>query len=265
MFSGGVDAAYALIAHKLNLLGHRNREVRSAVMVQGFDIPLTEDAWFATAQRHALAILSNFKCPLLEVHTNWRTASVNWEMTHGFGLTSVLHQLDGTFEAGLWAADEPYNREVIPWGNNSISNPLMSGSAFPVRTVGAGQSRSAKIGVIAGHEVVRDHIRVCWRQPANGLNCGTCEKCVRTRLALSAYGFDQIDAFPGRLTPDLVGCIDIGNDVQYELLKEVLHIPDSRLAPGLLTALRERLSAYETASKRKSQGWRQWFARARHL
>jgi hypothetical protein len=138
MYSGGVDANYALIAHKNALLGHRNRDIRAAVMVQGFDIPLAHGEWFATAKQLARATLDHVSCPLVEVQTNWREVSVDWEMDHGFGITSVLHQLDATFAHGLWAADEPYNREVIPWGSNSISNPLLSGRGFSIRTVGGG-------------------------------------------------------------------------------------------------------------------------------
>lgn len=261
MYSGGVDANYALLAHKSGLLGHRNRNIGAAVLVHGFDIPLTNVEWFDTARQHALPILDNVGCQLLEVRTNWREVSVDWEMDHGFAITSVLHQLDATYSHGLWAADEPYNREVIPWGSNSISNPLLSGGVFPIRTVGAGANRSTKVGLIAQNDVVRNHLRVCWRHPDNGLNCGICEKCVRTRLALLAHGFEHTQSFHGTLTPELVLGIKIGNRIQLELLEEILSIPNCQLPPKLRSALSTRIETHNASTQQNRRSWKRWFLR----
>lgn len=254
MYSGGVDANFALVAHKEALLGHRQRLIDTAVLVHGFDIPLQDATWFETAFRHALPVLQQFDCQLLRVRTNWREVDVNWEMSHGFGIATVLHQLDGRHGSGFWAADEPYHKEVIPWGNNSISNPLLSAGAHPLRAIGAGYTRSQKIGVIARHDVIRQHLRVCWRQPRNHLNCGICEKCVRTRLALLAHGHDD-SAFPGALTPALIEQLHIGNRIQFELMQDVLDIPDSRLPAPLLAALTRRLGDGISPTGRKRRWW----------
>lgn len=263
MYSGGADASYALVAHKTGLLGQRNRDIRAAVMVQGFDIALTDDRWFDVALRRAVPVLQSFGCSLLTVKTNWRQACVDWEMGFAFGVTSVLHQLDASYGNGLWAADEPYDLEVIPWGSNSISNPLLSGRAFPIRAVGAGMHRSAKIALIAQHAVVRDNLRVCWQQPRNGLNCGVCEKCVRTRLALSAAGYPDADAFPGSLNAKIISQIPIDNQLQYGLLQEILSIPESQLDPMLREALKRRLDTFRPAQQASSRGWIRWVDRLR--
>lgn len=255
MYSGGVDANYALVAHKERLLGHRNRDVGTAVLVHGFDIPLSEEQWFAQAKQHAEPILDHFDCPLTVVQTNWRSISVNWEMAFGFGVTTVLHQLERDHGSGLWAADEPYNREVIPWGSNSISNPLLSGGTFPIRCVGSGISRAGKIGVIGQHPIIREHLRVCWRRPQNGQNCGVCEKCVRTRLALQAYGYGDTPAFQGVLAPDMVSKVRIDSAVQFDLMDEVRTVPDSRLSPELQKALNTRLSQYQQREQDQHRWW----------
>jgi hypothetical protein len=40
-------------------------------------------------------------------------------------------------------------------------------------------------------------LRVCWENNSPELNCGFCEKCVRTRLQLLAAGVnDGLDSFP---------------------------------------------------------------------
>lgn len=263
MYSGGVDANYALVAHKEGLLGQRNRDVRTAVMVQGFDIPLSDERWFSVARKHALPILDHFNCPLTEVQTNWRSICIDWEMEHGFGMAAVLHQLGNSYGAGVWAADEPYNREVIPWGSNSISNPLLSSDGFPIRCVGAGINRSAKIGIIGKIDCISTHLRVCWRHPDNGLNCGTCEKCVRTRLALRAHGIHSSTAFEGEVTPDMVTNIVLANRIQFELLEEVVHIPGNQLPAPLMRALHARLDRFGREHVRHSFPWKAFFNRTK--
>lgn len=250
MYSGGVDANYSLLAHQLKLLGQRTRSIGAAVLVHGFDIPLADDAWFLTAKQHAALLLQEFDCPLVQVRTNWRSICTDWEMEFGFGVATVLHQLDHDFGCGLWSADLPYNHELIPWGNNSISNPLLSGANFHIRSVGAGINRVEKLRLICQYPAVREHLRVCWRKPHNGLNCGTCEKCVRTRLTLMAFGYDAAGAFEGTLSLDTVRQVGLSSRAQSELLDDVLRIPDSRIPPDLLRALQERTAHYKSKRPR---------------
>ncbi len=250
MYSGGVDANYSLLAHRLQLLGHRNRCIDAAVLVHGFDIPLADDTWFLKAQQHAALLLQAFDCPLIQVKTNWRSICKNWEMEFGFGVATVLHQLDHDFGCGLWSADLPYHHELTPWGNNSISNPLLSGGSFPIRSVSAGATRVEQLKLISTYPVIREHLRVCWRKPANGLNCGACEKCVRTRLTLLALGYDASNAFEGSLSADTVLSVDLSSQAQSELLEDVLRIPDSKIPPDMLHALQQRIALHTSHSRR---------------
>jgi hypothetical protein len=122
-------------------------------------------------------------------------------------------------------------------------------------------NRSTKVGLLAQNDVVRNHLRVCWRNPQNGVNCGVCEKCVRTRLALLAHGVPYTSSFHGELTPAIVSSIDIGNRVQFDLIEEILSIPNSQLPPALGSALRQRLESFEAPPKRDLKKWKRWFFR----
>lgn len=243
MFSGGVDATFALVANQTRLLGHRSSHIGYGLLVHGFDIPLERTDWFQAAFLHAKQVLTSFEVQALTVSTNWRKHGFNWEMGFGFGVAAVLHQLDASCSKGLWAADEPFDHEIIPWGSNSISNPLMGGVNFPVRAVGMGHNRNEKVAHVARFDSVREHLRVCWRHPENGQNCGVCEKCVRTRLNFMCAGFDSLPAFGGKLSAEHIAQMKIHNAPQADMLRQLLNSDGgARLNSVIREALTQRLA-----------------------
>jgi hypothetical protein len=231
-FSGGVDSTFALAANRQQTIGHRSRDVKAGVMIHGFDIPLDQPELFNESARHARYILSEMGSALSTVRTNWRKYCVAWEMSHAFGIAAVLHQYHGATSFGILAADDVYGEEDFPWGNTSVTNPLLSGLSFPIQACGGGSSRVCKVGEIARFESVRSHIRVCWANLGSGLNCGFCDKCVRTRLEFSVAGLHEIPAFPGRLTADMVSRLRITKEDQRRFLLAILNHPGASLLDG---------------------------------
>ena len=231
-FSGGVDSTFALAANSQRTIGHRSRDVTTGVLIHGFDIPLDQPELFIKSSEHARYILDEMGTALSTVRTNWRKYSVDWEMSHAFGIAAVLHQYHGTTSFGIFAIDDVYGEENFPWGNTSVTNPLLSGISFPIQSCGGGSSRVSKVGEIGRFESVRSHIRVCWANLGSGLNCGICEKCVRTRLEFAVAGWNDIPAFPGVLTAELVSRIRIKKEDQRCFLRAVLNNPGASLLDG---------------------------------
>jgi hypothetical protein len=224
-FSGGVDSTFALLANQTGLLGHRSRKVKAGVLIHGFDIPISRPELFAMSCEHARHILADIGVSLSTVRTNWREDCVDWEMSHGFGVAAVLHQYHGTVPCGIFAADDAYGDEEHPWGNSSVTNPLLSGISFPIYTCGGGYTRISKVQEIARSGPVRGHIRVCWENLGSGLNCGICEKCVRTRLMFFLAGHAEIPAFAVPLNPDLLSRIRVTSEVNRNYLLSILNDP----------------------------------------
>jgi hypothetical protein len=55
-----------------------------------------------------------------------------------------------------------------------------------------------KVKAIAHEPLVHGHLRVCWANSSNELNCGVCEKCVRTQAQFAVAGtLDKLKTFPG--------------------------------------------------------------------
>ncbi|MDH6231055.1 hypothetical protein M2281_001627 [Mesorhizobium soli] len=220
-FSGGLDASYALHAHKRRLIGRRALDVKAGVLIHGFDLPLHQPDWFSPAVRRASAILANYDIPLVTVRTNWRLLDVPWEQSHIFGIASVLHQFKGRVSHGVIAADSAYDGDDLKWGSNSVTNQMMSGSSFPISFTGAGQSRTEKAGALVGEQAILNSLRVCWERPESLGNCGVCEKCIRTKLNFMAHGITDVPSLGAEPTPAQIRDIRITSQALLSLYVEL--------------------------------------------
>jgi hypothetical protein len=222
-FSGGVDATYQLIANCDGRLGARSLPIEAAVMIHGFDIPHLDDVGIRRATKRATALLDSFGVRLSVVRTNWLAEFCpEWEMTHAAGIAAVLHHYSGMAGWGLIAADEPYDLAIIPWGSNSTSNPMLGGTAFRIRSDGAAAGRTEKCRLIGQSPAALENLRVCWAGDVKGSNCGSCEKCVRTKLNFLAAGVPVVPALGGAVTPSEIDGVRASNAIQIAHLREIL-------------------------------------------
>lgn len=190
-FSGGLDATFSLLRHVCEEVGRRTVKPAAAVLIHGFDLPLTNGNALAVARKSAEQILAPIQVPLAFVETNWkRDLCYNWRMEHATGLAACLNQFNGIANTALIGGDEGYDKVDIPWGSNPVSNPLLSSNAMPFRTEGASYTRSERLAFIAENSDLAPHIRVCWEAADTGANCGICEKCIRTQMNFRAVGIE---------------------------------------------------------------------------
>jgi hypothetical protein len=99
--------------------------------------------------------------------------------------------------------------QIRPFGTHPLIDPYYSSSDLRVHHDGIELSRLDKVRLIADWPVALENLRVCNRflayEPGK-LNCGKCEKCVRTMLELLVLGkLGEAKAFPtDEVTPALV-------------------------------------------------------------
>jgi hypothetical protein len=75
-------------------------------------------------------------------------------------------------------------------------DPEYSSFDMRIRHRDLAMSRLEKLRLVAGWDVALQNIRVCLTNVQDRLNCGKCEKCVRTMLGLLAIGaLDKTAAF----------------------------------------------------------------------
>ena len=66
---------------------------------------------------------------------------------------------------------------------------------------GARHARFQKVRELASWPTALAALRVCPGNPGNELNCGVCEKCLRTRLELLAAGVEETATLGASLAP----------------------------------------------------------------
>ena len=208
-FSGGLDAAFTLVRHLSKHSGHRSADIATALLVHGFDIPLSAPHAFAAAAASARESLENLGLNLSVVRTNWRdVAETDWEIDHMAAISACMHNFSGACQLGLMSSDLTYLFNYMPWGSNPSTDHFFSGGALTIRPEGQAFLRTERAELVAAVPALAERIRVCWAGPITGKNCGRCEKCIRTQLNFLAARADPGPAFPVRATWRDVLCVN---------------------------------------------------------
>ncbi|MFE6869228.1 hypothetical protein ACFVFS_22045 [Kitasatospora sp. NPDC057692] len=186
-FTLGVDSFYSLLgdAERRAEPGHR---------------PVS-DLLFVNFERHAgpdhdrlldrvRRVADRSGARALRVETDLRafTASlVRWEDFHGAALAATALALQGLLGRCLIAASFDY-RHLPPYGSHPVLDHLWSTEALEIVHDGADATRTQKVARRLAHsDLALRNLAVCWRGRP-GRNCGACEKCLRTMVALESAG-----------------------------------------------------------------------------
>jgi hypothetical protein len=222
-FSGGVDGTFALLRHHKARAGLRTARPVGAMLVHGFDIPLSEQHAFDRARANVAEVIGALGMPLAVVRTNWRSeVSRSWPKEYLAGLAACLHQFRGLANVGVLGAGEDYGHFESPVGsNNPITNHLLSGGGFEIHTEGGGFTRTQRVALINDYPEIAAKLRVCWEGPLTGENCGRCEKCIRTKLNFMAINAEPA-CFDSVATHAQILGLAARTSQQLALLHEVL-------------------------------------------
>lgn len=203
-FTAGVDSFFTLYNHDATAREHlesRQRPVDDLIYVWGFDIPLAETVAFAAKRATLARIARETGKTLVTLLTNLRETGVRqpWgPVMHGPALGGVgllLGRRWRTLLLSSWFT----HVDIDPWGSTAITDPLLSTTTTRTEPHGAGHDRFEKVAYLARFPLVLDTLHVCWEERSAG-NCGRCEKCFRTLVALDILGVrDQAATFPREL------------------------------------------------------------------
>ncbi|MDW6026298.1 hypothetical protein SAZ10_31520 [Mesorhizobium sp. BAC0120] len=228
-FSGGVDGSFTLWRHHRRQAGRRSRSIHCATLIHGLDIPLQKNAAYEVAFSRASETLCSIGVPLVRLATNWRLVGCrSWQMDFGAGLTACLRNWEGSVGSALIGSDEDYAHLVIPWGSNPISFPMLSTPGFEVVYDGAGFTRTEKVAALSNWPEAVSNLRVCWQDVETGKNCGSCEKCIRTKLNFLAAGLSPPEALAEAPNPRQIRRINARNGVQLAYLDDILTYANHR-------------------------------------
>lgn len=254
-FSGGIDSLANLRLNRLRLPPEHPGSFKDAVLVYGLNIE--SDDRPETFER-AVTALSEITEPagvtLIPVYTNIRRhlnddADFFLNEFQASALAAVGHALDKRL-AVISIASTFDIVNLIPFGTHPVLDPNYSSSDLRVQHDGVHLTRFEKVELVARWEDGLQNIKVC---PLNwpGPNCGRCEKCVRTMLALEALGaLSRTRAFPHEVSDEMVRA-QVMPHWFHALLYEELLAPLTQCGRhDLVRAINELL-----ARGRRETGW----------
>ena len=189
-FTGGVDAFHTFLENQ--------QRVDRLVYVVGYDVKLRHRRRAADVSRMIRSIAAEVGTASALLRTNLRQhplmRATPWGRSFGGALAAIGHLL-GDSAATLIVSGDGLGYEHPEVGSRSGTDHLFGSATTSIEHFAPTVTRLEKIRRIAGEPIVQQHLRVCWQNVGDRLNCGRCEKCVRTMLSLEACG--ALAAFPG--------------------------------------------------------------------
>lgn len=222
-FSGGVDSFYSV-------LRHRDR-ITHLVFAHGFDIPIDNEDLGERARVAARQAALALEKPLIEVSTNLRQLSntrVEWQTEyHGAALATVGHAL-GDLLGELIIPGSYAEADLHPWGTHPDLDKWWSGSGVRFEHDAVDVTRPEKVRALAEHQVALDHLRVCFKNKNNAYNCGRCEKCLRTMIALASAGaLEQCKTLPTHIDASAVRRMGVNSEAAHLFVSENIRAIES--------------------------------------
>ena len=203
--SGGVDSLAVLRKNRLDFPRDHPRSIRDCIIVHGFDIGgLAESDSEAETFKLAVSALSEIvddaQVTLIPIATNIRHLDDDipfWiHECDGAALSAVAHSMSRRLTSVSIASS--FNiANSRPRGVHPLLVPNYGSTALRILHEGILLSRLEKVRLVADWDAALRNLRVCTWNPPGMLNCGVCEKCIRTMLQLVAVGkLADSPAFP---------------------------------------------------------------------
>jgi hypothetical protein len=216
-FSGGVDSYATLRVNRTSFPLDHSYSIKDGILVFGFE--QDDPQKFEHVKDYLAPAAEACGVSLLPVYTNiylpYREDDARhgfefWEFEYqGLALASVAHSLFHRVSIVSISATHSH-RTLRPYGSHPLLDPNYSSSDMQILHTGISLSRLEKTRLLAEWGVPLLYLRVCnqYRRYEKGaLNCGECEKCLMTKLALLVLDkqLDGINAFStADITPELL-------------------------------------------------------------
>ena len=207
LLSGGIDSLSMLRQNRLDFPSEHPWSMKDGLVVYGLE--LDDPAAFGYVASSLSKVAEAAGIELIPVWSNHylqyrdedakRGFSLWYDKFEGAVLAAVGHALVERVSILSIAAgyDIPNQR---PFAAHPLLLQSYSSADLRVRLEGAALSRFEKTRIVGEWDIALQHLRVCNQFKAyrpGALNCGRCEKCVRTMLALAALGLShKTHAFP---------------------------------------------------------------------
>lgn len=262
--SGGIDSLALLRQNRLRYPATHSKSIKRCFLVFGFDMGIIPE--HEEALKIALASLSEVskeaKAQLIPVYTNIKSLKDGlrfWlNQFHGACLAAVGHAVAPKVDSISIAASDCV-ADLEPRGSHPLIDPNYSSSELQVEHVGLRYARIDKTRLIADWEAGLQNLRVCTqiisalKSPSDGLNCGKCEKCIRTMTALLAAGvLDKTRVFAENdVSPEMLRSVPVTSHLPWLQYSELIEPLRSKGRTDLARVIRRMLLIYRMKDRIK--------------
>jgi len=200
-FSGGIDSIGTLRANRLNFPSEHPWSIKDGLLVYGLEINDQEN--FEKVVNSLADLAREAGIIFIPVYTNVRYLNDDWTFWEHVFHDAVFSAIAHAFSQRLTVvsiASTYAIPDIKPYGTHPLLDQCYSSSDLLIRHDGITLTRLDKTKLVADWDVALQKIRVCNKSDlyrTDMLNCGKCEKCVRTMLAFLALGvLEKSRAFP---------------------------------------------------------------------
>ncbi|MFU8769538.1 MAG: hypothetical protein ACNA7H_07355 [Desulfotignum sp.] len=196
VMSGGMDSLAALRRNRLHYPDTHPAYVRDSFFLHGFDIGGVVERGaklhvFDRAMTAISKITQDAGTTLVPVYTNLRHLCDERDLWLNSFFGAVLAAMAHCFarRVNLMFIASSYDiPHLHPCGSHPLLDPEYSSYAVRIRHRDYEMSRLEKIKIVSQWDTAFQNFRVCLANVPDRLNCGRCEKCVRTMTELTALG-----------------------------------------------------------------------------
>lgn len=250
--SGGMDSLAALRLNRLHYPPGHPGYVRDSFFLHGFDIGGVVERGmkypvFERAMECISKITDEAGVSLIPVYTNIRHLCDERELWLNSFFGSVLAAVSHSFSKriNLVSIGSSYDiPNLHPCGSHPLLDPEYSSLDLRVRHRDYHLSRIEKIKIVSGWDTAFQNFRVCLANVPDRLNCGNCEKCVRTMTELTALGLlSRTRAFiEEEITADKISQFDITIRMRPPFYRPLIPLLRKQGRDDLAQAIEEQLN-----------------------
>jgi hypothetical protein len=254
--SGGIDSLAALRTNSINYPEDHPGSIKDCLIIHGFDIGGVVERGmkyhvFDRARDAMSVVAKDANVRLIPVYTNIRHLCDERDLWldkfFGAVLASVAHafvtRLNWVFVASSYDI-----ANLAPCGSHPLLDPEYSSYELRIKLRDLELSRLDKLRMIADWDAAFQNFRVCLANVKDRLNCGKCEKCVRTMTELVAIGaLDKTRAFvEDDVTPDLLSSFNILIRHRASFYREMLAPLKERGRDDLVQTIKKMLTVHRS-------------------
>ncbi len=251
VMSGGMDSLAALKLNRMNYPDTHPGHIQDCFFLHGFDIGGVIERGmkypvFERAKKAITRITNDAGATLIPVYTNIRHLCDERELWLDSFFGAVLASMAHTFSnrIDMMFIGSSYDiPNLHPCGSHPLLDPEYSSYNLRIRHRDYELSRIEKIKIVSQWDVAFNNFRVCLANVPDRLNCGKCEKCVRTMTELTALGLlDKTQAFvENDIMPEDIEKFDITIRVRPPFYRPMIPLLRKRGRDDLADTIEQQL------------------------